>query len=208
MDAGAGDPAYQVRDPRLRFVSVDLCVGQDDWDYSAIDVSADLCALPFAAGVFDAVLCTQTLEHVSEPEAVLKELRRCLKPGGKLFLTAPQEWYLHQPPHDYFRYTKYGLAHLLEKAGFKVISTEPHGGYFLLMSHRIALFPRFFFPPVKNPLLRLLRKPFKELVVFIFTRLLPPVFVRMDRFDRDRYATAGYSVTAVATTPRTGATSI
>jgi SAM-dependent methyltransferase len=197
LDAGAGDPDFQVRDERLRFVSFDLCVGQEDWDYSAIDAVGDLVAIPFRENVFGAVICSQVLEHVPEPAAVLAELHRVLHPEGKLLLTVPQEWYLHQPPHDYFRFTKYALQHLLDKTGFRIQKILPMGGYFLLMSHRIALFPRFFFPPKKNILVSILRKPFKEIFELFFMRVLPIFFKYLDKYDDQKFATAGYKVVAV-----------
>ncbi|MEW6200930.1 MAG: methyltransferase domain-containing protein [bacterium] len=197
LDAGAGDPKHHIRNPRLSYITFDLCIGQADWDYSAIDAVGALDALPFRDETFDGIICTQVLEHVREPEMVLRELFRVVKSGKKLYLTVPQEWYLHQVPNDYYRYTKFGLQYLFKKACFTVERIEPMGGYFLFMSHRVTLFPRFLFPPLKNPILRLLRKPFKELIVFIFTNLLPRLLVRMDRYDNARYVTAWYKAVGV-----------
>jgi SAM-dependent methyltransferase len=49
--------------------------------------------------------------------AVLRELYRVLKPGGGLWLTAPFFFAEHMQPHDYYRYTRYGLAHLAAPGG-------------------------------------------------------------------------------------------
>ena len=69
-----------------------------------------------------------------------------LAPGGRLLLIVPHEWEVHQAPHDYYRYTRYGIAYLLEKAGFREYTIEPVDGYFCLCSRRlferIAIFPR------------------------------------------------------------------
>src|SRR6185437_4412540 len=67
---------------------------------------------------FDAVLLTQVLEHVREPLRVVRELHRVLKRGGRLFLTAPLVWELHDLPHDFYRFTENGLRYLVEEAGF------------------------------------------------------------------------------------------
>lgn len=194
LDAGAGDPGFQKHDPRLKYVTYDLAVGQEDWDYSGLDVIGCLEAIPFKTESFDAIFCTQVLEHVPEPESVLRELFRLLKVEGRLMLTAPQEWYLHQPPHDYYRFTKYGLRYLLEKEGFTVETVEPIGGYFLFMTHRIGLFHRFFFPPSGNIFLRTFRKPVKSFAIWFFGSFLPKLFIRLDKYDTEQFVTCGHSV--------------
>ena len=101
---------------RQRYCGVDLAVGDAAWDYSRLDALADLTALPFRAAAFDAALHIVTIEHLQEPGRALAEIARTLAPGGTLLIAAPHEWEVHQAPHDYFRYTRYGLAYLLEKA--------------------------------------------------------------------------------------------
>ncbi len=84
--------------------------------------------MPFAAASFDTTLSTQVLEHVPSPGIFLKEAHRVLKPGGHLLLTPPQTNPLHEEPHDYFRYTCYGLRSLMEQAGLYVVEVRPLGG--------------------------------------------------------------------------------
>ena len=57
-------------------------------------------------------------------------------------LVAPHEWEEHQEPHDYWRFTRYGLRLLLERAGFERIEVEPVGGFFRLLARRLAHAPR------------------------------------------------------------------
>ena len=76
---------------------------------------------PFENGRFGSVLCNQVLEHVFEPGAFLDEIGRVLAPGGKLLLTVPFVWDEHEQPHDYARYSSFGLKYLLEQRGFVVI---------------------------------------------------------------------------------------
>jgi ubiquinone/menaquinone biosynthesis C-methylase UbiE len=45
--------------------------------------------LPFKDAEFDAILCFETVEHVSEPDIFIKELSRVLKVGGSMILTTP-----------------------------------------------------------------------------------------------------------------------
>jgi SAM-dependent methyltransferase len=76
---------------------------------------------PFPAGTFDAVLCSQVLEHVFTPGEFLTEVHRVLREGGKLLLTVPFVWDEHEQPHDFARYSSFGLKYLLEKQGFELL---------------------------------------------------------------------------------------
>ncbi len=90
-------------------------------------------ALPFAAGSFSTVLCTQVLEHLADPGAALCEVGRVLEPGGKLILSAPQSWFLHEEPYDFYRYTRFGLDHLCRDAGLVPIEWKSQGGFFAMV---------------------------------------------------------------------------
>ncbi|HEY3742788.1 MAG TPA: class I SAM-dependent methyltransferase [Bryobacteraceae bacterium] len=148
LDAGAGEGQYADRFTRHRYTGVDLGIGDNDWNYAKLDAIADLLALPFRDDTFDAAINIVTLEHVKEPARVITELWRVLKPQGRLLIVVPHEWEEHQTPHDYFRYTRYGLRYLLERAGFTEIQIEPVGGYFRLMSRRLLNALQFFPAPV------------------------------------------------------------
>lgn len=137
LDAGAGECRYAREFSHCRYVAVDLAVGDADWDYSRLDGVADLARLPFRDGSFGAAINIVVLEHVRDPGAVLGELSRVLAPGARLLLAAPQEWGVHQAPHDYFRYTRSGLQWLLERAGFGDIKIEAGGGFFTLLGRRL-----------------------------------------------------------------------
>jgi SAM-dependent methyltransferase len=140
LDAGAGEGIYRPLFEGRRYVSTDRGVGDRGWDYTALDALSDLERVPFAAAAFDFVLCTETLEHVARPAAVLSELRRVLKPGGTLALSVPFLHPVHQAPHDYYRYTPYGLRHLLAEAGFEVVEVTASGGYFTYLGGQLADF--------------------------------------------------------------------
>jgi SAM-dependent methyltransferase len=144
LDAGSGEGRYRHHFARQRYCGVDLAVGDAAWDYSQVDVLADLTALPFPEATFDAAVHLVTIEHLPEPGRALAEIARTLAPGGTLLIAAPHEWEVHQAPHDYFRYTRFGLEHLLTQAGFEVLRIEAAGGYFRLLSRRLLNGIQFF----------------------------------------------------------------
>jgi SAM-dependent methyltransferase len=179
LDAGAGESQYEYHFSAQRYIGLDLAVGDEQWDYSKLDVIAELAALPFPKGAFGACINIVTLEHVTEPARVLDELSRTLAPGGRLLLIAPHAWEEHQQPHDYFRYTRYGLEYLLCKAGFQIEEMRPVGGFFRLLSRRLMNALQFFPGP---------------LVVLAAILFVPPalLFPLLDPLDRQRNFTLGY----------------
>ncbi len=88
-------------------------VGFDIAEGPSVDVVGDAHTLPFEDSKFEQILCTEVLEHLHTPERAIAEMERVLKPGGTLLLTTRFLFPIHDAPHDYFRYTKYGLRHLL-----------------------------------------------------------------------------------------------
>jgi SAM-dependent methyltransferase len=179
LDAGAGEGKYRRHFAKQRYCGFDLAVGDAQWDYSDLDVQGDLAALPFRDGTFEACLNIVTLEHVREPLQVVREMARTLAPAGRLLLIAPHEWEEHQQPHDYFRYTRYGLDYLLKEAGLEVLDIRPVGGFFRLLSRRLFNSLQFF-PLLLQPLVALF--------------VVPPGLVAplLDSFDRRRNFTLGY----------------
>jgi SAM-dependent methyltransferase len=127
---------------------------------TVVDVWADGLALPFPAGSFDSVLCNEVLEHVPEPARLFAEAARVLRAGGTLVLTTPQTWGLHEEPHDYYRYTRYGLEYLARASGFTVIEITPTCGTFATVGQRLSSF--FFYTTGASRVLplNLLVRPF------------------------------------------------
>ncbi len=131
-DLGAGSGPYHQELSACSLVSLDQVLTP------AVQVAGSVLALPLRNGCVDGVILTETLEHVSQPELALTEVARILRPQGWLYLTTPQMWPLHYKPYDYFRFTRYGLEHLLQNAGFEVVSLEPLGGLYIYLFTRIG----------------------------------------------------------------------
>ena len=196
LDAGCGEGAYVGRFPNARVVGVDLAVGDTSWDYSGLDAKADLARLPFHDGAFDAALNIVTLEHVPDPAAVLVELGRVLKPNGRILIVAPQLWEVHQAPHDYFRFTRYGLERLLGDAGFEGVSIEPMGGFFTLLARRLVNSLNFFQGGARWVLF-----PFAALATLPAALVLPS----LDFLDRGKDFTLAWKCEARASMREDGA---
>ncbi len=98
-------------------------------DKSNIDLFGTAYQIPCNDDVFDSAICTAVLEHLEEPEQAIRECFRVLKKGGHAIYSVPFIWQLHEQPRDFFRYSKYGLQYLFEKAGFEVIEVRPLSGF-------------------------------------------------------------------------------
>lgn len=83
-------------------------------------------SLPLKDGLFDTVVCLEVFEYVTDPQKALSEIRRVLKPEGKLVLSTP---FLHRADtlQDYWRFTEYGLRLILKEGGFEVKGLKAQG---------------------------------------------------------------------------------
>jgi len=196
LDSGAGQCPYRAFFRNTRYFGIDFAKGESNWNYGNLDVVGKLEFLPFKTGVFDAVLSTQVLEHVAEPEWVIRETFRVLKPNGKLFLSAPLGFGEHQQPFDFYRYTRFGIRHLLEKTGFNLISIEPRGGYFFYMAVMSMWFYIYLFPNTRHILWKSILFPLQFLGALFFLVLWPTFLSCFDFLDKEKSITLGFAVIA------------
>lgn len=141
LDAGSGDQRYATYFKRQRYESIDF--ESVDKVYAKSSYVCDLAAIPVEDSRFDAVIFTQVMEHLPEPAKVLKELHRILKPGGKLFFTAPLWYQEHEVPYDFYRYTQFGVRHLFTVAGFEVKELRWLEGYMGTVAHQLRLMKKY-----------------------------------------------------------------
>lgn len=166
-----------------------------DWENSAhglhADVIADLNdAIPLKDACADHILSLEVLEHLCEPMRMLLEAFRVLRSGGTLTMSVPFQWWVHEAPWDYYRYTEFGLTYLLSKSGFEAITIKPTSGFWttwlVKLNYQSA---------------RLVRGP-HMLRVALRTSLTPLWWITqhlaalMDRAWKEPRETVGYFVTA------------
>lgn len=103
--------------------------GQKKFDVTTMDIdpkrSPDVLADVHSwesAGEFDVVVLSEVLEHCYAPQHAIDTVENALVPGGKLILTTPFIFPIHEAPNDYFRFTRFGLAHLLKNFECVMIS--------------------------------------------------------------------------------------
>ncbi len=135
LDAGAGSCPYKSLFAHAQYESADFC--QANMQYAEINYICDLTNIPVEESRYDLVLCSQVIEHTPEPEAVLRELYRVLKPNGQLLLSAPLFYQEHGQPYDFYRYTQFGHRYLLEKVGFTVKTLEWLEGYYGTLAYQL-----------------------------------------------------------------------
>jgi SAM-dependent methyltransferase len=141
LDAGAGEAPYRPMLAHTRYESADF--EKLDKRYAPSTYVCDLGAIPVEDNRFDFVLLNQVLEHLPEPEHVLKELHRVLKPGGKMICTAPLFYEEHETPYDFFRYTQFAYRHIFTKAGFTIEAIEWLEGYFGTVAYQLDTAARY-----------------------------------------------------------------
>jgi len=121
LDVGCGLKPYRYNLPKASWFGIDIydgpevdlvINGSDKWQISDCE--------------FDAVLCTEVLEHATDPIHVINEIRRVLKPGGVALISTPFIYGIHGEPHDFRRYTHFGLIRDCED--FVVVEAGLLGG--------------------------------------------------------------------------------
>lgn len=141
IDVGAGELRWKNACSHLQYVSQDFCQysgGGDnkglqcnEFDTSHIDIVSDIIDIPVEDESFDAVLCSEVIEHIPYPEMAVKEISRILKTGGELILTAPVCSFTHMAPYYFYNgFSKYWYEEVLGKYNLVIEEITPNGNFF------------------------------------------------------------------------------
>lgn len=148
LDAGAGELRNKKYCSHLEYISQDFGKynGQGDkialqtgsWDTSNIDIISDITSIPLPDNSFDAILCSEVLEHLPDPTAALDEFYRLLRPEGCLILTAPFASLVHFAPYHFCSgFSRYWYEYHLQKRGFTISELIPNGDWFSVTRQEI-----------------------------------------------------------------------
>jgi SAM-dependent methyltransferase len=103
------------------------------------DFTWDGITMPFGDNSFDTLMATEVLEHCPNPNSIILEMKRVLKPGGLLFFTVPFLWNLHEVPHDEYRYTPFALKRIFKECELEEMELFAHGGWNMSMAQMIGM---------------------------------------------------------------------
>ena len=152
LDAGAGEQKYRKYCKHLKYVSQDFDKYDGEGDQKGLhtgkgvgnrtNIISDITKIPQANNSFDAILCTEVLEHLPDPLKAIKEFTRLLKPNGYLILTAPFCSLTHYSPyHFYSGFNRYFYESVLIKFGFEITEIKANGNYFEYLAQEIRRVP-------------------------------------------------------------------
>ncbi len=129
LDVGCGEQPYRSLLKRASsYQGLDIAQADERFGYARDDtLYVNGYPWPIADSSVDLALCTEVLEHVLEPGDLLTEVRRCLRPGGRLLMTVPFAARWHFVPYDYWRFTPSAIAYLLRQAGFTNVRIYSRG---------------------------------------------------------------------------------
>lgn len=136
LDVGCGDrPYYPFFAGRASaYVGVDAA-------HPDAELHAPVERLPVEDASFDIVLCTQVLEHADDPAQAVRELRRVVKPGGRVLASTHGVQLYHPDPVDLHRWTHAGLRQLFEENGdWSSLEVVPSSGTTACVAMVVALY--------------------------------------------------------------------
>jgi ubiquinone/menaquinone biosynthesis C-methylase UbiE len=195
LDAGCGTQRYKKHCNHLEYYGQDFGeyipkehtegLQMDTWEYGKLDYVGNIWEIKEKDNFFDAILCTEVLEHIPYPNETIKEFSRLMKPGAQLILTAPFASLPHFQPYYYYSgFSKEWYMFILEKNGFEIIEITPNGNFFIFL--------------VQENLrgLKLINNPLLKIVYGIF--LVPKVFIDflLSKINKNYQLVFGYHVLA------------
>lgn len=127
MDFGCGSKPYKSLFEVKQYIGIDFENPGHPHLNEQIDVFYDGHSIPFEDNHFDSVFSSEVFEHIFNLDEILKEINRVMKPDGKLLITCPFAICEHEVPHDFARYSSFGIKSMLERNGFEIIEQDKTG---------------------------------------------------------------------------------
>lgn len=126
LDIGCADRWIEQRLPRgSDYIGLDYLATGKHMYGARPDLFADASQLPLADASVDTVVILEVMEHLRRPREALQEIVRVLRPNGRLLLSMPFLYPIHDAPHDYQRLTMHGLIRDVETAGLRIDALTP-----------------------------------------------------------------------------------
>ena len=147
LDIGCGQSPYKflLNADATQYFGIDI-IEATSFGYNNPDVTSfDGKNIPFENDKFDAIICTEVLEHVQEFQYLIDEIYRTSKKNAAIIVTIPWSARYHYIPYDYFRYTPSSLKTMFAKFS-EVTITSRGTDLAVIGSKLIVLFFRGLFP--------------------------------------------------------------
>ena len=139
LDVGCGEMPFRGLLPAgVRYTGLDVLAADDFGMRRHPEILAfDGQHIPFPDASVDHILCTEVLEHAEDPVALIADMHRVLRPGGTLLVTVPFAARVHYAPHDYHRFTRYGLVRLF--SDFKGVVIDERGDDLAVIANKLIV---------------------------------------------------------------------
>src|SRR5207247_641957 len=113
LDVGCGRQPFRhlLEGPGSRYVGMDVTQTPEGSVDIIAAIDAPLPLVTTALAPFDFILCTEVLEHVADWTTAFANFAALLRPRGRLLLTCPHFYLLHEEPYDFWRPTLHAIAH-------------------------------------------------------------------------------------------------
>jgi SAM-dependent methyltransferase len=191
IDLGCGDMPYK----KLLMSSGKIT------SYKGVDIKSDIYnkippdyfwdgqTIPLNDNSADWVIATEFFEHYFDTQSILKEIKRVLRPGGKIFFTVPFVWNYHETPYDEYRFTKYSLEKHFLKADFSNIEIKALGDIHRSLAIMLGLWD-LNYPIFKGQSFK--RKLFRKVFAWFYRYLLKMDNKENVTFKNDDYPSGLY----------------
>jgi len=167
-------------------------ISVDMFRYESVDILCDIANPPFLENSVDAFVSRSVLEHVPRPWVIVDKLFRCTKKGGLGLHLIPFMFPFHASPHDFCRFTQFGLVELFRD--WNVLEMSNATGPFSLLVSVLTEFLSVFASCSSDRA--------KAILYLIFCLLLFPIkFLDFFFVGRKRYMTIAPNIFSIIRKP-------